>query len=136
MIARYGASVARICWGLEGAYNVALVRVIPLKTHYREYLRSYLQSETFQALLIGMSGRTAQAGFNKSNLKSIPLPFPVDDLIMGKYQDLVEPLRLLQLTLEEKNRTLHRTRDLLLPKLISGELDVSELDIAIPEANA
>lgn len=32
-----------------------------------------------------------------------------------------------------RNVTLRRTRDLLLPKLISGEVDVSELDIAIPE---
>jgi len=36
----------------------------------------------------------------------------------------------------EKNTNLRRTRDLLLPKLISGELDVSELDIMIPEENA
>ena len=36
-------------------------------------------------------------------------------------------------TLGRKNTTLRRTRDLLLPKLISGEVDVSELDIAISE---
>lgn len=35
-----------------------------------------------------------------------------------------------------KNKTLRRTRDLLLPKLISGEVDVSELDIVIPEEAA
>jgi len=33
----------------------------------------------------------------------------------------------------KKNRVLRRTRDLLLPKLISGDLDVSNLDIPIPE---
>jgi type I restriction enzyme S subunit len=32
-----------------------------------------------------------------------------------------------------KNTILRRTRDLLLPRLISGEVDVSELDITIPE---
>jgi type I restriction enzyme, S subunit len=32
-----------------------------------------------------------------------------------------------------RNQSLRRTRDLLLPKLISGEVDVSELDINIPE---
>jgi type I restriction enzyme S subunit len=35
-----------------------------------------------------------------------------------------------------RQRNLRQTRDLLLPKLISGELDISELDITIPEANA
>jgi hypothetical protein len=32
-----------------------------------------------------------------------------------------------------KNRNLRRTRDLLLPKLISGALDVSNLDIQTAE---
>ena len=32
-----------------------------------------------------------------------------------------------------RNQALRRTRDLLLPRLISGEVDVSELDIAVPE---
>ncbi len=35
--------------------------------------------------------------------------------------------------LTERNSTLRRTRDLLLPKLISGEIAVSDLDIAVPE---
>lgn len=39
-------------------------------------------------------------------------------------------------TLSRKNDNLRQTRDLLLTKLISGELDVSELEITIPEANA
>jgi len=33
----------------------------------------------------------------------------------------------------EKIDILRQTRDLLLPKLISGEVDVSELDIKVPE---
>jgi len=40
-------------------------------------------------------------------------------------------------TLAEKNANLRRTRDLLLPRLVSGELDVSELEIAgVPEEAA
>ena len=37
------------------------------------------------------------------------------------------------LALQQRNQTLRCTRDLLLPRLISGEVDVSELDIAVPE---
>lgn len=37
------------------------------------------------------------------------------------------------LVLQQRNKILRRTRDLLLPKLISGEVDVSELDITVPE---
>jgi len=39
-------------------------------------------------------------------------------------------------TLEYANRRLQASRDLLLPRLISGEIDVTDLDIAMPEAAA
>jgi type I restriction enzyme S subunit len=52
------------------------------------------------------------------------------------FRDLVAPLFLEISTLGHKNTTLRRTHDLLLPKLISGELDVSELDINIGEEPA
>ena len=54
--------------------------------------------------------------------------------VLDKFEQAVTPnFRLIQ-NLWDKNRALHQTRDLLLPKLISGELDVSELDIDIGEA--
>jgi type I restriction enzyme, S subunit len=49
------------------------------------------------------------------------------------FGDFVEPLTRLIFKLEKRNESLRHTRDLLLPKLISGEVDVSELDITIPE---
>lgn len=42
----------------------------------------------------------------------------------------------MHLPVTRENANLRRTRDLLLPKLISGELDVSELNIRVPEAEA
>ena len=45
------------------------------------------------------------------------------------YEAIVAPLEELIGQLVTKNQNLRQTRDLLLPKLISGELDVSELDI-------
>jgi type I restriction enzyme S subunit len=42
----------------------------------------------------------------------------------------------LLLVLQRQNQVLRRTRDFLLPRLISAELDVSDLDIAVPEAVA
>jgi type I restriction enzyme S subunit len=53
--------------------------------------------------------------------------------IAGRFDQLAEPSLALIVSLAKKNETLRRTRDLLLPKLISGEVDVSELDIAVPE---
>lgn len=133
MIARYGASVARICWGLTGAYNVALVKVLPTEPYHREFLRSHLRSDSFQSLLIGMSGRTAQAGFNKTVLKSITLILPLASELFARYEDVARPLRELILRLRSKNSNLRTTRNFLLPKLISGEVSVEAAEEAALE---
>jgi type I restriction enzyme S subunit len=55
--------------------------------------------------------------------------FRPPDLLIKRFSDVVIPmLDSIQMMLE-KNANLRQTRDLLLPKLISGEIDVSELDI-------
>ena len=51
---------------------------------------------------------------------------------MSQFNEYVVPLRQLLNTLLDRNSNLRTTRDLLLPKLISGELDVS----AVPEPQA
>ncbi len=75
LIARYGASVGRVCRGVAGAYNVALVKVVP-KAGERDYLYHLLRSDFFQGPIAAMSGRSAQAGFNKGDLAAIQVPLP------------------------------------------------------------
>jgi len=53
--------------------------------------------------------------------------------IAAGFGEVALPMLSLCDSLEQRNATLHRTRDLLLPRLISGEVDVSELEIAVPE---
>ena len=67
LIARYGASIGRILTGLEGAYNVAMAKVVIPDGVDRNYVRHLLQSELFQAPLRLVS-RSAQNGFNKEDL--------------------------------------------------------------------
>jgi type I restriction enzyme S subunit len=59
---------------------------------------------------------------------SIPLP-TVE--VQTAFEEVVIPIRELMSSLVEANRNLRETRDLLLPRLISGEIDVSELDIEL-----
>ncbi len=65
--------------------------------------------------------------------KKVVVPSPQVAEEFGNY---IKENILLCFKLQKKCKNLSGTRDLLLPKLISGELDVSKLDIAIPEANA
>jgi len=56
--------------------------------------------------------------------------------VQRAWWDLVEPMIHQCYALTSTNRNLRHTRDLLLPKLISGELDVSDLDINVGDAAA
>ena len=52
-----------------------------------------------------------------------------DSQIKGQFSDFATSIFQQIEALQQRNRNLRQTRDLLLPKLISGEIDVSELDI-------
>ena len=62
-----------------------------------------------------------------SAMRTVPAVIP-DDGSLQEFSDFCEPLFQQQRTLEAENRSLAELRDSLLPKLMSGELDVSELD--------
>jgi type I restriction enzyme, S subunit len=55
---------------------------------------------------------------------------------LEQFEKMISPMVSFPNSLRRRNQILRQTRDLLLPKLTSGELDVSELDITIHEANA
>ena len=48
---------------------------------------------------------------------------------MNKFKSLVDNLYKLEIDLKVKNQNLKETRDLLLPRLISGKLDIKDLHI-------
>ena len=129
MIARYGASLGRICFGINGAYNVALAKVFPKQPFFREFLRCYLSSRTFYEGINNKGGRSAQAGFNQSDINSFELDYPVDEIIVRNFEDTVAPMFEQRLQLKKENQRLSILRDTLLPKLMSGELDVSDIDL-------
>ena len=66
--------------------------------------------------------------FNISTLRGFEVLCPPLNLL-EEFDQLITPLISLKKNLEETNIQLQTLRDLQLPKLISGELDVRELDI-------
>lgn len=129
MIARYGASLGRICFGINGAYNVALAKVFPKNTYFREFLRCYLSSRTFYEGINNKGGRSAQAGFNQSDIKSFEIQIPRDETIVKNFERTVSPMFEQRLQLKKENQYLSALRDALLPKLMSGELHVSDIEL-------
>ena len=126
MIARYGAALGRICWGLKGAYNVALAKVTPIKSYYREYLRCYLNTSYFYQSINNKGARCAQSGFNQSDINSYMIAFPIDETVVMNFNDLCSSIMDKRLSLKYENSRLSLLRDTLLPRLMSGELEVPE----------
>ena len=126
MIARYGAALGRICWGLKGAYNVALAKVTPIKSYYREYLRCYLNTSYFYQSINNKGARCAQSGFNQSDINSYMIAFPIDETVVMNFNDLCSSIMDKRLSLKYENSRLSTLRDTLLPRLMSGELEVPE----------
>ena len=96
------------------------------KSGNQVYMFQQLQDEFQEEDTMG-SGTIFNA-ITKGDLLKIQLLKSTESII-AEFEEIVEPIfsQLANLTL--KNTNLRQTRDLLLPKLISGELDVSELDI-------
>ncbi|WP_334824261.1 restriction endonuclease subunit S [Nostoc sp.] len=68
-------------------------------------------------------------------IKSLPLYYPGKSLQNNFDTNAAKVLSLIQV-LNRKNSNLRQTRDLLLPKLISGEIDVENLDITTEDIAA
>ena len=73
-----------------------------------------------------MGGGTIFSGIRKDDLLGIPLLSPGESVI-DQFEEIVNPIFSKLVNLAMKNINLRQTRDLLLPKLISGELGVSKL---------
>jgi type I restriction enzyme, S subunit len=66
------------------------------------------------------------------DFKRFQIPVPTDKT-QRDWVKIAQPIIESSWSLIDRSETLRATRDLLLPKLISGEIDVSDLDIEVPE---
>ncbi|SDK51900.1 Restriction endonuclease S subunit [Microbulbifer yueqingensis] len=124
LIGRYGASLGRICTGMEGAYNVALAKVLAPANIESDFLRRYLESEVFQAPLRLLS-RSAQNGFNKGDLDGFDFLLPPaaeQKVIADKLDTLLAQVEKTKIRLKNTSQILKRFRQAVLAEAISGEL--------------
>lgn len=124
LIGRYGASLGRICTGMEGAYNVALAKVITPTDVSGGYTRRYLESHLFQDPL-NLLSRSAQNGFNKDDLASFYVPLPPlaeQKVIADKLDELLAQVDTLKARLDAIPAILKRFRQSVLAAAVSGKL--------------
>lgn len=76
MIGRYGPPVFQILQGIEGAYNVALMKAVP-RMGNKEFIRWFLKQDQLSDHMTGLSQRTSgQSGVDLPALKAFPFPYP------------------------------------------------------------
>jgi len=127
MIGRYGPPVFQILRGLDGAYNVALMKAVPNEDVLtKDYLFWFLQSPSIQNYVIGISQRAAgQSGVNKKALEKYLIPVPSKTMqndIVDKVGQLVSKSRDLEAEVTAEIASLNQLKASILDSAFKGEL--------------
>ena len=114
----------------EACTNQGFITCVPNK-HFPIYTLYYWLKENVEYFISLGTGSTFKE-ITKGVFKTIELVVPTPEVVK-QFEDTVNPVALQVLNLQRKNTNLRQTRDILLPRLISGEVDVTDLDIQVPE---
>ncbi len=123
-----GASSGVVFQGFEGAVGSTLARIRSLdRGILSPYLLFRFLSDNYVRISRNNVG-TAIPHANKDFIRRIRIPLPLSTL-NDDFHQLMGPFRQRTKNLRLQVANVRQTRDLLLPRLISGELDVSALDV-------
>lgn len=109
--------------------NTSVIRFSPavVDTDF-SYVYGYMTSREFLNRQREMACGSVQANFGPTHLKKIEIHEPPIEL-RRRYHEVVFPFIQQMICLRRENDRLVKTRDSLLPKLMSGKLDISDLDL-------
>ena len=114
--------------------NQRVAKIEP-KDHFKEFVWCTVGNPGAEKRFYALADGAAQPNMSGSQIENLEILVPSFDLV-SQFNDTVTPIINDVDNMILRNQTLRYTRDLLLPKLISGEVDVSELDINVPEEAA
>ena len=117
-----------LCPKLDGPMTLGNNMIMLTSPKHNNYLYLFFKSYIGQGKIGGITGGSAQPKFNKTDFKSLEINYP-DESQVDKFNEKTSALLDMISKLDEENKQLTALRDSLLPKLMSGELDVSDLDI-------
>lgn len=121
--------IARVGSLSLGAIASSLV-IIRDSTIGESYLYYTLAGPYGQQMVTELDNGVAQPNVSVQSVKRYPLLVPSSSLLK-EFEELIHPIWEEVTLLHAKCDNLRATRDLLLPKLISGKLDVEDLDIDV-----
>lgn len=112
----------------EACTNQGFITCIPNNLLPVYYLYFWIKNNVERITSLA-SGATFKE-INKTTFRKIPLLLP-DAETMTKFMNLISPVGSLIEILQKKKKILGESKDLLLPKLISGEIDPSRINVNI-----
>lgn len=116
-------NVGSVFWSNENFFPIDTVFYV--KTNIPlHYVYFNLKNQNF------INNDAAVPGLNRNQASSLPFLIPNDNILIEFEKNIDSIFKEIDI-LSRKNQNLRKTRDLLLPKLISGEIDISDLDIRI-----
>ncbi len=127
MIGRYGPPVFQILRGIEGAYNVALMKAEPNEDIIsKDFLFEFLKNSNIQNYIIGLSQRSAgQSGVNKEALEKYPISIPplqIQQKVVKYLDEISEKIEKIKSIQKEKMDSLKALKASILDKAFKGEL--------------
>ena len=122
MMDKYGEA-GRVRFGIAGAYNVALAKIIPKHQNTQEYLRSYFSLSQIQTSLEGAAAGSTRSSLNATTFAGLKVKMPTDDLLAQFEVDQKNTINQILLN-KDQIQTLATLRDTLLPRLINGKVKV------------
>ena len=126
VVALYGATAGQVAFlATELTTNQAVCSLSPKKdfTYF-----NYLLLQSISKNLFDMATGAAQQNISKALIEKIEIAIP-DDKLLSIFERELKPIFDLWECLFRKTQTLRQTRDILLPRLISGELSVENLKV-------
>lgn len=119
-----------LCPKLDGPMTLGnnIIMLRPEDNALSYYLYIWFKYLQGQAIIQGIKGGSAQPKFNKTDFKNTEIILPPNELLY-RFHETVSPVFELISHNQTESKRLSSLRDSLLPKLMSGELDVSDLSI-------
>ncbi|GHF64046.1 type I restriction enzyme S subunit [Deinococcus metalli] len=116
-----------------GSRQIASTEFLPLlpaRGYSKYWLYCLCSAPELLERLAAMASGTSSSHqrISPKGLAILPLVLPPEKVVQ-RFTEVVAPALELTSALRQRNANLRRTRDLLLPRLVSGELDVSALDV-------
>ncbi len=141
-LARFKLSVGDILVGMTGYVgetglvpqstvdpylNQRVGRLTPLNQNFYELLYVTVRNAAYKQFAEAQAQGSAQANVSGKALMSYPIVIPSEEIVV-KFSELIAPMIKQKLAFSAQSEMLAQTRDTLLPKLLSGEIELEQIE--------